>query len=70
MTKRLIAILALAAAIAACTPGSSPSPTVQSPANQTPAGQESPSGLQSDDAGGSPSGLGSDDAGMESAAPS
>ena len=27
MTKRLIAILALSAALAACTPGASPSPT-------------------------------------------
>lgn len=69
MTKRTIAILALTAALAACTPGSSPSPTVQSPAMQTPAAQESPSGMQSDGLGEeSPSGSG--DMGMESPSPS
>ncbi len=67
MTKRLIAILALAAALAACTPGASPSPTVQSPA-----GQESPGGLQSPAGSGleSPAGSGLESGGMESASPS
>ncbi len=67
MTKRLIAILALAAALAACTPGGSPSPTVQSPAGQqSPAGLESPAGSGME----SPAGSGLESGGTESASPS
>ena len=72
MTKRLIAIFALAAALAACTPGSSPSPAVQSPAVQSPAGGSpaggSPAGMESPGASGMESPAGS--AEMESASPS
>jgi hypothetical protein len=42
MTKRLLAILALAAALAACNPGSSPSPTVTIPDVEPSPGLESP----------------------------
>ncbi len=55
MTKRLIAMLAMAAAIAACTPGASPSvqvPSVSVPTSApsveaSPSGESSPSGVAS-----------------------
>jgi len=64
MTRRFIAMLALAAALAACTPGASPS--VQAPSVSTQSSAPSLEVSPSDEA--SPSG--SDDAGEASASPS
>ena len=48
MTKRLLASLALIAALAACTPGASPSVSTVAPATNQPS-MMSPSDMSSDD---------------------